>query len=78
MFRPVSWLIALQMRCTRFCDGVVPKKARPVFGEYHRPNLYPKKSNFSSGSLQTRVLVSFTVSFSLDIMFRIVAKASSA
>ena len=25
LFRSVSWLIALQMRCTRFFDGVVPK-----------------------------------------------------
>jgi len=40
--------------------------------------VYPKKSNFSSGSLQTRVLVSFTVSFSFVIMSRIVTKASSA
>jgi hypothetical protein len=66
------------MRCTRFCDGDDPKKVRPVFGEYHRPKVYPRKSNFSSGSLQTRVLVSFTVNLSFDIMLRIVAKASSA
>jgi hypothetical protein len=37
-FRPVAWLIALQMRCTRFFDGVVPQQRaiaifteRPVF-----------------------------------------------
>jgi len=33
LFRPVSRLIALQMRCTRFFDGFVPKWALPVFGE---------------------------------------------
>jgi hypothetical protein len=36
------------------------------------------KSNFSSGSRQTRVLLSFTVNFSFDIMFRIRTSASSA
>src|SRR5216683_7094508 len=36
--------------------------------------LYPRKSNFSSGSLQTRVFVSFTISFSFVIMSRIVTK----
>jgi hypothetical protein len=34
--------------------------------------------NFSSGSLQTRVFVSFTVSFSFVMMFRMMASASSA
>jgi hypothetical protein len=40
--------------------------------------VYPKKSNFSSGSLQTRVFVSFTVNFSFVIMPRILTKASAA
>jgi hypothetical protein len=35
-------------------------------------------SNFSSGSRQTRVLLSFTVNFSFNIMFRIRTSASSA
>src|SRR5437016_1691897 len=51
------------MRITGFFEGTVPMYARPVFGEWHQPNVYPRKSNFSSGSLQTRVFVSFTVSF---------------
>ena len=29
LFRPVSWLIALQIRCTRFFDGVVLLRASP-------------------------------------------------
>jgi hypothetical protein len=33
LFRPVSLLIASQIRITRFLAGTVPTKARPVFGE---------------------------------------------
>src|ERR1017187_8512478 len=50
----------------------------PRLRRVHRPNVYPRKSNFSSGSRQTRVLLSFTVNFSRDIMFRIKSSASSA
>jgi hypothetical protein len=35
--------------------------------------VYPRKSNFSFGRWQTRVLFSFTVNFSLDIIVRIAA-----
>ena len=40
--------------------------------------VYPRKSNDSSGRRQSRVLVSFTVSFSFDIIPCITAIASSA
>jgi hypothetical protein len=40
--------------------------------------VYPRKSNFSSGKTQTRVFESFTVNFSFDIIFCIVARACSA
>jgi len=39
--------------------------------------VYPRKSNFSSGKVQTRVFDSFTVNFSFDIIFCIAARASS-
>ena len=41
------------------------------------PECVTQKSNSSSGSLLTRVLVSFTVNLSFDIMPRMVANASS-
>jgi len=66
------------MRCTRFVDGFA-RDDSSVFGEVASPEVYPKKSNFSPGSLQTpRLLLASTVSFSFDIMFRIVTKLSSA
>jgi type I restriction enzyme, R subunit len=34
----------------------------PVVGEYIRPNVYPRKSNSPSGTLQIRVFSSFTAS----------------
>src|SRR6266581_547732 len=42
----------------------------PVLAEYIRPNVYPRKSNCPSGSLQIRVFSSLTVSFSLPMISR--------
>jgi len=48
-----------------FFDGRWPRRAFPVLAEYIRPNVYPRKSNSPSGTLQIRVFSSFTVSFNL-------------
>src|SRR5271154_3081619 len=47
-----------------FFDGRCPRYALPVLAEYIRPNVYPRKSNSPSGTLQMRVFSSLTVSFS--------------
>ena len=47
------------MRLMLFFDGRWPKRALPVVGEYIRPNVYPRKSNSPSGTLQIRVFSSF-------------------
>src|ERR1022692_4204117 len=46
--------------------AVDPSGALPVFAEYIRPNVYPRKSNSPSGTLQIRVFSSFTASFSVN------------
>src|ERR1700733_6180663 len=51
-----------------FFDGRWPRRAFPVLAEYIRPNVYPRKSNSPSGTLQIRVFSSFTVSFSLPMI----------
>src|SRR5271166_4998140 len=51
------------MRLMLFRDGRYPRYAFPVLAEYIRPNVYPRKSNFPSGTLQIRVFSSLTVSF---------------
>jgi hypothetical protein len=61
-----------------FFDGRRAKRAWPVVGEYIRPNVKPKKSNSPSGTLQMRVLSSFTVSFSLPMISRRRCSAASA
>ena len=53
------------MRLMLFFDGRMPRRAWPVLAEYIRPNVYPRKSNSPSGTLQIRVFSSLTVSFSL-------------
>src|SRR5712675_2250039 len=53
-----------------FFDGRCPRYAWPVLAEYIRPNVYPRKSNCPSGTLQIRVFSSFTVSFSLPMISR--------
>src|ERR1700730_14938512 len=58
------------MRLMLFFDGRRAKRAWPVVREYIRPNVKPKKSNSPSGTLQTCVLSSFTVSFSLPMISR--------
>src|SRR5258708_3043606 len=50
----------------------------PVPAEYSRPNVYPRKSNSPSGTLQIRVFSSLTVSFSLPMISRSRCRASSA
>src|ERR1700719_2840156 len=55
-----------------------PRYALPVLAEYIRPNVYPRKSNSPSGTLQMRVFSSLTVSFSLPMISRNRCKASSA
>src|ERR1700719_1117293 len=57
------------MRLMLFFDGRRAKRAWPVVREYIRPNVKPKKSNSPSGTLQICVLSSFTVSFSLPMIF---------
>src|SRR5580692_11114872 len=61
-----------------FRDGRYPRYAFPVLAEYIRPNVYPRKSNFPSGTLQIRVFSSLTVSLSLPMMWRSCCNASSA
>src|SRR6266480_1773075 len=39
-----------------FFDGRYRRRAWPVLAEYIRPNVYPRKSNSPSGTLQIRVL----------------------
>src|ERR1700746_1343141 len=55
------------MRRMLFFDGRNARRARPVLGEYIRPNVNPRKSNSPSGTLQTRVFSALTVRFSLPI-----------
>src|SRR5262245_63818664 len=43
------------MRLMLFFDGRYPRRAWPVLAEYIRPNVYPRKSNSPSGTLQMRV-----------------------
>ena len=52
------------MRLMLFFNGRYPKHAWPVLAEYIGPNVYPRKSNSSSGTLQIRVFSSLTVNFS--------------
>ena len=66
------------MRRMLFFDGRSAKRAWPVLGEYIRPNVNPRKSNSPSGTLQIRVLSSFTVSFSLPMISRRWCNAASA
>src|SRR6266478_2214362 len=66
------------MRLMLFFDGRWPRRAFPVLAEYIRPNVYPRKSNSPSGTLQIRVFSSFTVSFSLPMISRSRCNASSA
>ena len=73
--RPVASRIAWRSRASRFFDGRVPIYGRLVFGDQHRPKVYPRKSNVSSGTRHTRVLASFTVNFSVAIILRIAASA---
>src|SRR5206468_9139406 len=61
-----------------FLRSRCPRRAWPVLGEYIRPNVYPRKSNSPSGTLQIRVLPSFTVSFNLPMISRSRCNASSA
>src|SRR5208283_6187771 len=60
----VPWTFST-IRLMLFLDGRRASRARPVVGEYIRPNVNPRKSNSPSGTLQIRVFSSFTVSFSL-------------
>jgi hypothetical protein len=55
------------MRLMLFFGGRWPRQAFPVLAEYIRPNVYPRKSNSPSGTLQIRVFSSFTVSFNSDM-----------
>src|SRR5437870_11889685 len=66
------------MRLMLFFDGRNPKYALPVLAEYIRPNVYPRKSNSPSGTLQIRVFSSLTVSFSFPMIPRNRCKASAA
>src|SRR5580692_3290331 len=66
------------MRLMLFRDGRYPRYAFPVLAEYIRPNVYPRKSNFPSGTLQIRVFSSLTVSLSLPMIWRSCCNASSA
>src|SRR6202030_1098409 len=66
------------IRLMLFFDGRYPKYAFPVLAEYISPNVYPRKSNCPSGTLQVRVFSSLTVSFSLPMISRSRCKASSA
>src|SRR5713101_5909972 len=59
-----------------FFDGRYPRYAWPVLAEYIRPNVYPRKSNSPSGTLQIRVFSSLTVSFSLLMILRSCCNAS--
>ena len=45
------------MRLMLFFDGRYPRRAWPVLAEYIRPNVYPRKSNSPSGTLQIRVFL---------------------
>jgi multiple sugar transport system permease protein len=49
-----------------------------VLAENIRPNVYPRKSNSPSGTLQMRVFSSLTVSFSLPMISRRLCRAASA
>src|SRR5215510_7281206 len=42
------------MRLMLFFDGRYPRYAFPVFAEYIRPNVWPRKSNSPSGTLQNQ------------------------
>src|ERR1700694_4887315 len=48
------------MRLMLFFDGRYPRYAFPVLAEYIRPNVYPRKSNSPSGTLQICVFSSLT------------------
>src|SRR5271163_1955538 len=61
-----------------FFDGRWPIRAWPVLAENIRPNVYPRKSNSPSGTLQMRVFSSFTVSFSFPMISRSRCRAASA
>ncbi|MGH8565824.1 MAG: hypothetical protein ACREXW_17715 [Gammaproteobacteria bacterium] len=76
--RVVAALIAAVNRCTLVFEGQVPIYARPVLVEWHRPNVYPRKSKCPCGMPQVRVFSSFTTSLSRSIVLRIAAMASSA
>src|SRR6516164_6381220 len=58
------------MRLMLFFDGRNPKYALPVLAEYIRPNVYSRKSNSPSGTLQIRVFSSLTVSLSFPMISR--------
>src|ERR1700719_226117 len=65
--RAVSAWTFSTMRLMLFFDGRYPKYAFPVLAEYISPNVYPRKSNCPSGTLQICVFSSLTVSFSLPM-----------
>src|SRR5882672_3907089 len=66
------------MRLMLFFDGRNAKRAWPVVRENICPNVKPRKSNSPSGTLQIRVLSSFTVSFSFPTISRRWCSAASA
>jgi hypothetical protein len=75
VLRSVRAWISPRSLAIAFFDGRIATYERPVFGDQHRPKVYPRKSNVSSGTRHTRVLASFTVNFSVAIILRIAASA---
>src|SRR5215831_19269256 len=65
--RTVSAWMCSTTRLMLFFDGRYPRRAWPVLAEYICPNVYPRKSNSSPGTLQIRVFSSFTTSFSFPM-----------
>src|SRR5262249_45715776 len=72
-----AWMLST-IRLMLFFEGRHPRYALPILAEYIRPNVYPRKSNSRSGTLQIRVFSSLTVSFSFPMSSRSRCKASSA
>jgi hypothetical protein len=68
-------LIFSQTRASRLALGAPHSSFLPVRFDRCTPNVYPRKSNVSAGTSHTCVLLSFTVSFSPDIMRRIASAA---
>jgi hypothetical protein len=65
----IAWTFST-MRLMLFFDGRNAKRAWPAVRENICPKVNPKKSNSPSGTLQIRILSSFTVSFSLPMIAR--------